>query len=160
MERSGRKSYHETLLRYHVAFDHKNKQGESMRIHYAGRAFGIRLSALYSAIWLAFCLPASAGESCPLPPAKIRNESQAVDRAMKAIAAYKIGKLKPECMALLANKQKTGYTIDVLELHNDACGGDPITEPRAFSVEVAWNGSMKSDAYDHVNYLPLTCPKA
>ena len=119
-----------------------------MRVDTACRTFG--------AFGLMLCLSASAVESCPLPPAGIKTENQAIARAVKG---YKIGKLKPECMALVANRQKTGYLVDIRELHNDACGGDPLTEPRAFSIDIAWNGKMKSDVYDHVNYLPLTCPK-
>ncbi len=122
-----------------------------MRIDYACRTAGM--------FCLMLCLSASAIEPCPLPPAKIKTASDAVARTIKAIDIYKIGKLKPECMALVTNRQKTGYLVDIRELHNDTCGGDPITEPRAFSVDVAWNGAMKSDAYDHANYLPLTCPK-
>lgn len=105
-------------------------------------------------------LPAWAAGSCPLPPAKVRSADQAVARAAQAIAVYHVGKLKSECMALVANRQKTGYLVDVREIHNDACGGDPMTEPRAFSIDVAWDGKMKSDAYDHQTYLPLACPKA
>ena len=105
-------------------------------------------------------LPAAAAESCPLPPARVKTADEAVARAARAIAAYHIGTLKSECMAMVANKQKAGYLVDVREIHNEACGGDPMTEPRAFSVEVAWNGKMKSDVYNHQSYLPLACPKA
>ena len=109
---------------------------------------------------LALALPGWAAESCPLAPARIGSESAAVARAAKAIEVYRIGKLKAECMALAANRQKGGYLIDVREIHNEACGGDPMTEPRAFSIDVASNGAMKSDVYDHVSYQPLRCPKA
>jgi hypothetical protein len=112
------------------------------------------------ALCLMLCIQVQATESCPLAPAKVQSAGAAVARAAKAIDAYRIGKLKPHCMALVANRQKTGYLVDVREIHNDACGGDPMTEPLAFSIDVAWSGKMKSDAYDHLNYLPLACPKA
>ena len=67
-----------------------------MRVDTACRTFG--------AFGLMLCLSASAVESCPLPPAGIKTENQAIARAVKAV-------------------------------------------------------EMKSDVYDHVNYLPLTCPK-
>jgi hypothetical protein len=105
-------------------------------------------------------LSAAGAAPCPLAPAKVKTADEAVARAALAIAAYRIGTLKSECMAMVANKQKTGYLVDVREIHNEACGGDPMTEPRAFSVDVAWNGKMKSDAYNHQSYLPLVCPKA
>lgn len=109
---------------------------------------------------LILVLPALAAEPCPLAPAKINSADAAVARAARAIEVYRIGKLKPECMALVANRRKTGYLVDVREIHNDTCGGDPMTEPRAFSIDVAWDGNMKSDVYDHLRYLPLACPKA
>jgi hypothetical protein len=112
-----------------------------------------------SALCLMLCMQAWATGSCPLPQARVKSVDAALARAARAIDIYRIGKLKSECMALVANKQKTGYLVDVREIHNVACGGDPMTEPRAFSIDVAWNGKMKSDAYDHLNYLPLTCPK-
>jgi len=119
-----------------------------------------RRNAAALGLTLASALPAWAHEVCPLAPARVRTQDEAVARAARAIEAYRIGKLRPECMALAANRQKTGYLVDVREIHNETCGGDPMTEPRAFSIDVAWNGKMKSDVYDHLNYLPLTCPKA
>lgn len=118
-----------------------------------------RICCTVAMIYLMQALPAPAAESCPLAPAKVNNKDTAVARAARAIEAYRIGKLKSECMALVANRQKNGYLIDVREIHNEACGGDPITEPRAFSIEVGRDGKMKSDVYDHLNYLPLACPK-
>lgn len=120
----------------------------------------IQTRCALGALCFMLCLSSQAAESCPLPPAKIKTESDAVARAVKAVETYRIGKLKVACMALAASKQKTGYLVDVRELHNEACGGDPMTEPRAYSIDVAWNGSMKSDVYDHLTYQPLTCPKA
>jgi hypothetical protein len=105
-------------------------------------------------------LPAGAAESCPLAPAKVKTAADAVARAAKAVEIYHVGALKPECMAMVANRQKTGFLVDVREIHNEACGGDPMTEPRAFSIDVAWSGKMKSDAYNHQSYLPLVCSKA
>ena len=122
-----------------------------MPTEFVGRSLG--------SLCLMICLSASAAESCPLPRTSIKTENAAVERAIKAVEIYKIGRLKPQCMALVATRQKTGYLVDIRELHNEACGGDPMTEPRAFSIDIAWNGNMKSDAYDHLNYLPLTCPK-
>ena len=119
----------------------------------------IRFRRAAAVLCLMLALPALATESCPLAPAKVNSADAAVARAAKAISVYRIGKLKPKCMALVPNKQQTGYMIDVREIHNEACGGDPMTEPRAYSIEVDQDGKMKSDVYDRLNYLPLSCPR-
>jgi hypothetical protein len=49
----------------------------------------------------------------------------------------------------MIEEQGKVYAVDVHELHNKACGGDPAVSPRLFSFEVdRKTGAMTTDALD------------
>jgi|GEM_PF-2985367 len=107
---------------------------------------------------------ASAPESCPLPRHAVASEDAAVDAVIKAVDAYGLlhmRRLSMDCVAFVSdqNQREPRYSVTLREKHDAQCGGDPIVEPRVFTVNVASNGRMTTDAYDMESDQPLRCPK-
>ena len=72
---------------------------------------------------------------------------QAVFQVIQSVERHKLTTLKTECLMFMAEKTRTGYTVDVREKHDAQCGGDPATAPRLFSYEIdRRSGKMKTDA--------------
>lgn len=104
----------------------------------------------------------AAHAACPLPASPITNEQQARLRAGKIVEAHQLSKLKRECLQFFVEKPAVGkgfYTVDVREIHNAQCGGDPQTSPRVLSLEIAADGQYRSDAGANQMETPR-CPAA
>ncbi len=79
------------------------------------------------------------------------NIDKAYKLARDSIEKNKLTKLKQECLSLVEKKQNnpTYYEIDIREIHNDKCGGDPNTAPRLMTYRVnKQDGTLQSDAFE------------
>ncbi|HEV7775572.1 MAG TPA: hypothetical protein VGO76_01835 [Luteibacter sp.] len=93
---------------------------------------------------------ASIAEAEGPPKPVVATEDDAVKRVSAAIARDKLSTLAPECLSFIhyASDQQ-GYVVDVHELHDAHCGGDPNVAPRLFTVEVdRMSGRLETDAAD------------
>jgi hypothetical protein len=107
---------------------------------------------------------ANAGQTCSLPRRPIASADAAAQRVVHAIEVAGLlrqSRLSPDCVSFVfgTNDDEPRYSFEIRERHDALCGGDPHTWPRMFSVHVASDGSMTTDAYDHRHDLPLHCPK-
>ncbi|UPG88575.1 hypothetical protein L2Y96_14225 [Luteibacter aegosomaticola] len=83
------------------------------------------------------------------PTPHVASEAQAETLALDAIARHHLTSLAPACLALMSEDLTNGWSIDVHELHDEKCGGDPETSPRLFTIDVdATTGAMTTDALD------------
>ncbi|TCV97310.1 hypothetical protein EC912_101310 [Luteibacter rhizovicinus] len=92
-----------------------------------------------------------SGSSVGQPPKPVvPDENAAVQRVEASIAKNKLSALKPECLSYIPYASDAqGFIVDVHELHNEACGGDPSVAPRLFSFNVdKVSGRMTTDASD------------
>ncbi|MDH3000786.1 hypothetical protein A1D23_01860 [Chelonobacter oris] len=74
-----------------------------------------------------------------------------IDEAYRAVEASiyknKLTGLKPACIKCAWDEDATQYQLDIYEVHNKACGGDPDVERRMFSYLVnKKDGKLKTDA--------------
>jgi hypothetical protein len=87
---------------------------------------------------------------------KVTTRDAAINLAVKAIHQYHLTTLKDDCGRLDVREEASWLDVDVVEVHDAACGGDPQTQPRLFTVRVRKSdGRMTSDVYDSVSYLPV-----
>jgi len=103
-------------------------------------------------------------EICPLHRKHIRSEDDALALAERVVVVYKL--LEPSGLSLdcvefnpSRNRKEPIYTVDVREHHSQECGGDPMFAPRILSLNISSDGRLTTDAYDHVYFKPLVCPK-
>jgi hypothetical protein len=74
-------------------------------------------------------------------------QQKAIEKARTAVARNRLTTLKPDCVSYDAEDGAGATTVNVRELHNAKCGGDPATAPRLFSIEIDQKtGKMKTDA--------------
>lgn len=67
----------------------------------------------------------------------VKSFDQAIDLVMKSVEKNKLTSLKKECLMFVESEQTdVYYYVDVREVHNETCGGDPETAPRLMSYEV------------------------
>lgn len=104
--------------------------------------------------------PAAAGNDAPRQPAAqvavtdspvsitASEDEAAVARAKDAIAKHQLTAVAPDCLKLEVDASSAdNYDVTVYELHDLKCGGDPATQPRLFSMQLAKDGSkVLSDA--------------
>lgn len=84
---------------------------------------------------------------------KVTTEDEALKLATEAIHKYHLTALKDECGLADANDEGSRFDVVVRERHTPACGGNPATEPRLFTVRVRKrDGQLTSDVYDGVSY--------
>jgi hypothetical protein len=103
--------------------------------------------------WL---LPALAVAPVSASAAPVTSESEATTLALTAIHKYHLTTLKDECGVADVTEHKSFFDIDVRERHTPACGGDPETKPRLFTIRVRKrDGRLTSDVYDGVTYQPV-----
>src|SRR5450432_3218808 len=75
--------------------------------------------------------PAAPAAAAALSP------EAAADLARRAVARHRLTRLAPACLAFEpAADGKGRYAVTVREVHNAACGGDPQTAPRLFTLSV------------------------
>jgi hypothetical protein len=87
---------------------------------------------------------------------KVTTRDAAIQLAVKAIHQYHLTTLKDDCGRLDVREEPSRFDVDVVEVHDAACGGDPQTQPRLFTVRVRKSdGWMTSDVYDSVSYQAL-----
>lgn len=85
--------------------------------------------------------------------AKVTTEDEAIKLATEAIHKYHLTALKDDCGLIDVNDRRSRFDVVVRERHTPACGGDPQTQPRLFTVRVRKrDGQLTSDVYDGVNY--------
>lgn len=78
----------------------------------------------------------------------VKTFDKAVDLVIKSVEKNKLTSLETNCLMFVeGEKSSVYYYVDVLEKHNDECGGDPQTAPRLFTYAVNKSkGSLKTDA--------------
>ena len=58
-------------------------------------------------------------------------------KAVAAVSRNKLTVLKPGCYGSTVDKENAKYLeLTFREIHNDECGGDPMVEPRLFSLHI------------------------
>jgi hypothetical protein len=95
--------------------------------------------------------PASA------PAVSEAEQAKAVDLARAAIEKYKLTTLPQECLSFLVDRaDDTHNSVEVLENHTPACGGDPNTAPRVVTLLIDNNtGALQKDDPASGEYVPL-----
>lgn len=81
--------------------------------------------------------------------APIKTQAEAVKAVQQSVQKNKLTQLRPDCISyVMAGEDKSQFMIDVREIHNKKCGGDPNFSPRLFSFLIAKkDGSLKTDAW-------------
>ena len=81
-----------------------------------------------------------------------------VTRAKQATAEYHLSAIKVTCLSFQVAQQKfeDKPMIDVREIHNKECGGDPQISPRIFSIAFdERTGEVWSDAKSLVGQMEI-----
>ena len=81
-----------------------------------------------------------------------------VTRAKRATVKYHLSVIKLTCLSfeVAPEKFEDKPTVDVREIHNKECGGDPQTSPRSFSVAFdERTGEIWSDAKSLVGQMEM-----
>ena len=107
--------------------------------------------------------PATAPASTPAAPAASApavseaDQAKAIDLARAAIQKYKLTSLSPECLSFLVDQQDaTHNSVEVLENHTPACGGDPNTAPHVVTLLIDKNtGELQKDDPVNGDYVPV-----
>lgn len=107
--------------------------------------------------------PAAAPASTPAAPAASApavseaDQAKAIDLARAAIQKYKLTSLSPECLSFLVDQQDaTHNSVEVLENHTPACGGDPNTAPHVVTLLIdKTTGELQKDDPVNGDYVPL-----
>ena len=79
-----------------------------------------------------------------------------IQKAREITTKYKLTSLSMDCLAfeVLAEPYDGKTMIDVREVHNSQCGGDPAVSPRLFSIGIDQKtGEAWSDANSDVGQL-------
>ncbi|MCO5399980.1 hypothetical protein [Ralstonia soli] len=131
------------------------------------------LPALLAAIALAGCgrsdeapkpaAPTASGPTVASTPAagapaiSSADQAKAVDLARAAIEKYKLTTLPQECLSFLVDRaDDTHNSVEVLENHTPACGGDPNTAPRIVTLLIDnHTGALQKDDPATGEYVPL-----
>jgi hypothetical protein len=86
----------------------------------------------------------------------VKTEGDAIKMAIAAIHHFHLTTLKDECGSVGVSEESTFFQVELRERHTKACGGDPETSPRLFSIRVRKrDGRLTSDVYDGTNYRAL-----
>ncbi|OCS44478.1 hypothetical protein [Ralstonia pickettii] len=91
------------------------------------------------------------------PAVSEAEQAKAVDLARAAIEKYKLTTLSQECLSFLVDRaDDTHNSVEVLENHTPACGGDPNTAPRVVTLLIDKNtGALQKDDPASGEYVPL-----
>lgn len=118
-----------------------------MRLVFVGMLSGLLLFAVG-------CSPISTAEKQPSTPER----DALIVRAEKAVREHKLSEVKLACMKFTAATEpfQRFPTVDIHEVHNKECGGDPTTSPRIFSVAFDdKTGAVWSDAKSLVGQMEV-----
>lgn len=91
------------------------------------------------------------------PAVSEAEQAKAVDLARAAIEKYKLTALSQECLSFVVDRaDDTHNSVEVLENHTPACGGDPNTAPRVVTLLIDKNtGALQKDDPASGEYVPL-----
>ena len=93
--------------------------------------------------------PAASRPTSPPPPVAAAFDTTSVlDPLVRIIREQRLTTLTPACYSFERDADATPYRFTVREVHSAACGGDPQTAPRLFSI--AWDaktGDVETDAF-------------
>ena len=91
------------------------------------------------------------------PAVSEAEQAKAVDLARAAIEKYKLTTLSQECLSFVVDRaDDTHNSVEVLENHTSACGGDPNTAPRVVTLLIDKNtGALQKDDPASGEYVPL-----
>ncbi len=105
---------------------------------------------------------APAPASAPATPAtgatvSDADQAKAIDLAVAALQKYKLTSLSPDCLSFIVDQEDaTHNSVEVLENHTPACGGDPATAPRVVTLLIDRNtGALQSDKDSPGAFTPL-----
>ncbi|AMP69479.1 hypothetical protein [Ralstonia solanacearum] len=102
---------------------------------------------------------AAAPASAPAAPAAVSDADQAkaIDLAVAALQKYRLTSLSPDCLSFIVDQEDaTHNSVEVLENHTPACGGDPATTPRVVTLLIDRNtGALQSDKDSPGAFTPL-----
>ncbi|WP_055326800.1 hypothetical protein [Ralstonia solanacearum] len=102
---------------------------------------------------------ATAPASAPAAPAAVSDADQAkaIDLAVAALQKYRLTSLSPDCLSFIVDQEDaTHNSVEVLENHTPACGGDPATAPRVVTLLIDRNtGALQSDKDSPGAFTPL-----
>ena len=102
--------------------------------------------------------PATASAPAASAPAVSEaDQAKAVNLARAAIEKYKLTSLPQECLSFLVDRaDDTHNSVEVLENHTPACGGDPNTAPHVVTLLIDTNtGALQKDDPASGEYVPL-----
>ncbi|AYB50771.1 hypothetical protein V4C85_13300 [Ralstonia solanacearum] len=85
------------------------------------------------------------------------DQTKAIDLAIAALQKYKLTSLSPDCLSFIVDQEDaTHNSVEVLENHTPACGGDPATAPRVVTLLIDRNtGALQSDKDSPGAFTPL-----
>jgi hypothetical protein len=97
----------------------------------------------------------------PLKTTSILSEADVLGIAKKAVQSYNLTSIANECLAFqILKKNEKKYLVNVREKHSGECGGDPMVEPRLFSLYIEKNKHLTTDAYSPaMKFEALSCKK-
>ncbi|HWV04624.1 hypothetical protein [Ralstonia sp.] len=98
-----------------------------------------------------------ASNAANAPAVSEAEQAKAIDLARAAIEKYKLTTLPQECLSFLVDRaDDTHNSVEVLENHTPACGGDPNTAPRVVTLLIDKNtGALQKDDPASGEYVPL-----
>lgn len=103
--------------------------------------------------------PSASAPAAPTsaPAVSDADQAKAIDRAVAAIRQYKLTSLSPDCLSFIVDQEDATHdSVDVLENHTPACGGDPNTAPRVVTLLIDRNtGALQSDKDSPGAFAPL-----
>lgn len=91
------------------------------------------------------------------PAVSEAEQAKAVDLARAAIEKYKLTTLPQECLSFVVDRaDDTHNSVEVLENHTPACGGDPNTAPHVVTLLIDKDtGALQKDDPASGEYVPL-----
>jgi hypothetical protein len=99
----------------------------------------------------------SAASGANAPALSEAEQDKAIDLARTAVQQYKLTSLPLDCLSFLAAREDATHdSVEVLENHTPACGGDPNTAPRVVTLLIdKRTGALQKDDPATGEYVPL-----
>lgn len=77
----------------------------------------------------------------------VTSSDEAYQVVETSVYKNKLTKLTKECIKYSINEDSEAYLVDIYEVHNKKCGGDPSVQHRLFSYSVdKKTGALATDA--------------
>jgi hypothetical protein len=85
----------------------------------------------------------------------ITTDEVAIQRSVEVLRKYKLTSRAADCMAFTVDQKKPYFVVDIRELHNKTCGGDPDSMPELYTVRLRGSDGAAS-IYDAIadDYWP------